>query len=177
MTASDSFSLPALRGDIAKLRPIVAIDSREQNPLRFTRLESRVVSLPTADYGLYNCEGAAAIERKGSLDELVTCLSVERDRFERELMRMKSYPFRRLIIISSRGEIELQRYRSRISPKAVLNTLSAFEVRYDLPTCYFPTPEAAALQVESWIWWIARQIVKDANALLKASTEKAEEVK
>jgi DNA excision repair protein ERCC-4 len=163
-------AFPSLRDEIAKLRPIVAKDSREQNPLKFTRLESRVVTLPTADYGLYGCEGAAAIERKGSLDELVTCLSVERDRFERELMRMKAYPFRRLIIIGSRGEIELQRYRSRISPKSVLNTLSAFEVRYNLPICYFPTPEAAALQVESWLWWIAREIVLASDRLRTATT-------
>jgi DNA excision repair protein ERCC-4 len=172
--ATDAFSLSDLRGDIAELRPIVAQDSREQNPLKFSRLESRVVTLPTADYGLYQCEHAAAIERKGSLDEVAMCCSVERDRFERELMRMKAYPFRRLIIIGSRGEIEMQRYRSRISPRSVLATLSAFEVRYNLPICYFPTPEAAALQVESWLWWIAREIVLAANNLLRAANNPEE---
>jgi ERCC4-type nuclease len=161
--------LPPLQGDIAGFQPIVAIDSRERSPLKFTRLKSRIVTLPTADYGLYACEGAAAIERKGSLDELITCLSAERSRFERELQRMKAYPFRRLVVIGSRGEIELQRYRSRIAPKAVLNTLSAFEVRYGLPVCYFATAEAAALQIESWLFWVARDLVKSANQLLKAA--------
>jgi hypothetical protein len=36
-----------------------------------------------------------AIERKGSIDELVTCCSIERDRFERELMRMRAQCFQK----------------------------------------------------------------------------------
>jgi DNA excision repair protein ERCC-4 len=139
--------------------PVIAVDSREQERLHFTRLESRVVSLVTADYGLLACPHAVAIERK-SIQDLVASVSSDRDRFERELMRMKAYPFRRLIIVGSRGEIEMGRYRSKMAPKAVLHTLSAFEVRYDLPICYFSDAPSAALQVESWCWWVAREISK-----------------
>lgn len=165
----ESLTLPAVRGDVTGFQPVGGIDTREILPLKFTRLKSRIVTRATADYGLYGCEGAAAIERKGSLDELIICVSAERSRFERELQRMKSYPFRRLVVIGSKTEIELQRYRSRIAPKSVLNSLSAFEIRYDLPICFFPTEEAMALQIESWLFWTARELVKNANALLKAS--------
>lgn len=171
----ESLTLPVLRGGAAGFQPVIAIDTREIQPLVFTRLKSRVVSLPTGDYGLCGCEGAAAIERKGSLDELATCITAERTRFERELQRLKAYPFRRLVVIGSRGEIELGRFRSRTEPKAILNTLSAWEVRYDLQICYFATPEAMALQVESWLFWTARELVKNANALLKtAQTDQPE---
>jgi DNA excision repair protein ERCC-4 len=156
------------RGGLDALTVCIAIDSREQDPLEFTRLQSRVVSLVTGDDTLLACPHAAAIERK-SISDLVASVSSDRDRFERELMRMKAYPFRRLVIVGSRAEIEMQRYRSKMSPKAVLHTLSAFEVRYNLPIVYFPDPPAAALQIESWVWWIARQIVLDANALLKGA--------
>jgi DNA excision repair protein ERCC-4 len=122
----------------------------------------------TGDYALLACPHAAAIERK-SIPDLVTSVSSDRDRFERELMRMKAYPFRRLVIVGSRAEIEMQRYRSKMSPKAVLHTLSAFEVRYDLPICWFPDAPAAALQVESWLWWLAREIIRNANRLLKGA--------
>lgn len=166
---ADALQLPA-RGEFATVKPWVAIDSREQEPLQFSRLESRVVTLPTGDYGLLQCPQAAAIERKGSIDELVTCCSGDRDRFERELMRMRAYPFRRLVVVGNRAEIELQRYRSRMAPKAVLHTLSAFEVRYDLPIVYFPDAAAAALQVESWLWWVAREILKNANALFQPAS-------
>jgi len=166
---NESLTLPVLRGDLATFQPVIAVDSREVRPLTFTRLKSRVVTLPTGDYSLLGCERAAAVEKKGSLDELITCLTAERDRFERELQRMLSYPFRRLVVIGSRAEIELQRYRSRITPRSVLNSLSAFEVRYDLPICYFRTPEEMARQIESWLFWVARQVLKDADGLLKAA--------
>jgi DNA excision repair protein ERCC-4 len=158
---ADSLKLPARSEEPCK--PVIAVDSREQDRLQFTRLESRVVSLVTGDYGLLACPTAAALERK-SIPDLEASVSSDRDRFERELLRMKAYPFRRLIIVGSRGEIEIGRYRSKMSPKAVLHTLSAFEVRYDLPICHFPDAEAAALQVESWLWWVAREILKNANA-------------
>jgi ERCC4-type nuclease len=164
---ASNYTFPAPVKD--EVRPIVAIDSREIQPLVFTHLRSVCSTLVTADYSLYSNEWAAAIERKGSIDELVTCCSVERDRFARELMRMRSHAFRRLILVGfSRADIELQRYRSHMAPRAVLATLSALEVRYDVAVYYFPTPEAAALQVESWLWWIAREIDKNANNLRRS---------
>ena len=168
MDKNQSLELPVLRGDLASFQPVISVDSREVRPLTFTRLKSRVVTLPTGDYGLLGCERAAAIERKGSLDELITCLTVDRVRFARELQRMRAYPFRRLVVIGSRAEIELQRYRSRTTPRSVLNSLSAFEVRFDLPICYFRTAEEMARQTESWLFWVARQVLKDAEGLLKA---------
>jgi hypothetical protein len=59
-------------------------------------------------------------------------------------MRMRAHWFRRLVVIGSRAEIELRRYRSRMAPKAVLHTLAAWEVRFDLAIYYFPTAEAGA---------------------------------
>jgi DNA excision repair protein ERCC-4 len=163
-----TFPAPA-KGEV---HPIIAIDSREIQPLNFTHLRSVVSTLVTADYTLFGNEWSAAIERKGSLDELVTCCSVERDRFSRELMRMRSHAFRRLILVGfSRADIELGRFRSRMAPRAVLATLSAFEIRYDVAVYYFPTPEAAALQVESWLWWIAREIDKNANNLRRSQDQ------
>jgi hypothetical protein len=86
-------------------------------------------------------------------------------------LRLRGAYFRRLLIIGSRGEIELGRYRSRISPKAVLATLSAFEVRYQVPVVYCPTPEIAARQVESWLYWVARELVLTTERLLRSVQE------
>jgi DNA excision repair protein ERCC-4 len=130
---------------------------------------SRVVTLVTGDYGILGAEHAAAIECK-SLDGLVACCGFERGRFKRELIRMRGYPFRRLVVVGARADIEAGRYRSQIKPRAVLASLSAFEVRYDLPIYYFPDPAAAALQVESWCYWIAREIRERADSLRKVCT-------
>ena len=95
----------------------------------------------------------------------------ERDRWERSLLRLRGCYFRRLLIEGSRGEIELQRYRSKIAPKAVLATLSAFEVRYQVPVVYCETPEIAARQVESWLYWVARELLLTTERLLQPAQE------
>jgi DNA excision repair protein ERCC-4 len=119
--------------------PVIVCDTREQEPLVFTRLRSVRGTLTTGDYGILGAEHAAAIERK-IIDDLVAYCGPERERFKRELQRMRGYPFRRLVIVGSRADIEAGRYRSQMKPRAVLASLSAFEVRYDLPIYYFPDP-------------------------------------
>jgi hypothetical protein len=79
------------------------------------------------------------------------------------------------LIVGSRAEIELQRYRSRISPKAVLATLCAFEVRYQVPVVFCETPEIAGRQVESWLMWVAREQVLTTNQLLQSVEESEKE--
>jgi DNA excision repair protein ERCC-4 len=144
----------------------MAIDSREQDSLQFAQLESKVVGLFTGDYSLYKSEFKCSIERK-SISDLIGSISIGRERFERELIRMRGYPFRRLVIVGDRSDIEAHRYRSKMLPKAVLHTLAAYEIRYEVPVSWFPTPEAAARQIESWIWWIAYEISKTCKDLLR----------
>jgi ERCC4-type nuclease len=175
MYPSDSATeqtLPGLRGlaKLADCRPVIAVDSREQAPLKFTRLQAVTWSLFTGDYSIKGLEDQFAIERK-SIDDLVNCcLSSNRTRFERELCRLRGYRFKRLLVIGSREDIEVGHYHSRVAPKAVLATLAAFEVRYDLPVVFAETPESAALQVERWVFWFARELVESANDLLRGCT-------
>jgi ERCC4-type nuclease len=166
-------ALPALRslGDLADVRPVVVVDSREQLPLPITRLRCETRGLDTGDYSYTGAETAFAVERKTVQDFVGCCAGVCRERFERELARLRGFRFKRLLIIGSESEIQTGRYRSGISPASVLGTLAAFEVRYDIPVVWRLTPEAAARQVESWVWWHARETVKAANALLECGAE------
>lgn len=96
--ASKALTLPALKslGKLAEAQPIIEIDSREQVPLIFTRLQSvSGATLPEGDYRIAGV-GDFVIERKGSLDELAgCCIGGSRDRFERELFRLRPYKFKR----------------------------------------------------------------------------------
>jgi hypothetical protein len=94
-------------------------------------------------------------------------MNSNRDRFERELHRLRGYRFKRVLIIGSREDITAGRYRSRIAPKAVLATLDAFEVRYDAPIIFAVDPFVAAELIERWAWRLAREIVQNANSLLR----------
>ena len=160
-------SLPALRslGNLADLRPTVIIDSREQCPLPIRRLPAVRGTLQSGDYGLLGSEDFA-IERK-SISDLVGCVTGGRERFEREMRRLRGLKFKRLLIIGYRAEVEMGQYRSRVSPKAVLHSLDAWEQRFDLPIVWADTQEDGAALVEKWCYWHAREIVESANAILR----------
>lgn len=156
---------------LADLRPVVVVDTREQTPLVFDRLESTVATLTTGDYSFLGGEQHFAIERKSVPDFVACCMGQNRDRFFRELHRMRGFAFRRLLIIGTRQEIETGQYRSAIKPQSVLATLSTIEARFDVPVVFVSTPAQAAWQVEEWIWWYAREIILSANLLLPTRKE------
>ena len=166
---SSSLHLPALKslGYLAEVAPVLVIDNREQTPLVFTRLRSVRGTLYSGDYGIQGLEDSFAVERKSIEDLVSCCMGENRNRFSHELQRLRGFRFKRLVIIGSRGLIETQRYRSRISPAAVLGSLAAWECRFDLPTTFFTSPEEAALQIARWAFYFSRQIVRDANNLLR----------
>ena len=108
-----------------------------------------------------------AVERK-SIPDLVACCGAERDRFERELHRLRGYRFKRLLIVGAEVDIQAMRYRSRMAPAAVLGSLCAFEVRYDVPVVFCRSPQAAARLVERWAFYFARECVESVNGLWRA---------
>jgi ERCC4-type nuclease len=160
--------LPALRGlsRLADLEPVIITDTREQTPLAFHRLPSIRGTLQSGDYSISGLEHQFAIERKSIADLVGCCVGDNRERFERELHRLRGFRFARLLIIGSEAEITAQRYHSNISPKAVLHTLRAFEARY-IPVVWEPIEQKAAGLIEQWAFWFARETVCTANDLLK----------
>ena len=166
-----SFKLPALRslGELADHAPTIVIDTREQNPLVFSRLQSVYETLTTGDYSIQGLQELFSIERKSVGDLVGCCMGENRQRFEKELHRLRGFRFKRLLVVGSRGEIELQRYHSRIAPKSVLGSLAAWEVRFDLPIVFAATPAEAADQIERWAWYFAREVVGSANDLWRAT--------
>jgi DNA excision repair protein ERCC-4 len=149
-------------------RPVMVIDTREQDPLLFQNLASVRGTLYTGDYSIQGLEELFAIERK-SIADLVACsIGENRERFERELHRLRGFRFKRLLIIGTPfAQIELQRYYSRIAPKAVLATLSAFEIRYHCPVVFAPTAIEAACQVERWALYFAREMTEIVNRMAR----------
>ena len=153
-------TLPALRclGDLADVRPVVVTDTREQTPLPFSRLMTERGTLATGDYSFLGGEDLFAIERKSVADLVGCCVGENRERFFRELHRLRGYRFKRLLIVGSREEIESGTYHSNIPPKPVLATLCAIEARFDVPCVFSPTPETAGREIERWVFWFAREL-------------------
>jgi DNA excision repair protein ERCC-4 len=96
---------------------------------RFSGAKSGPLPLTSGDYSATGLETLFAIERKSIADLVNRCINANRDRFERELHRLRGFRFKRLLIVGTEEEIWRCKYHSNISPKAVLATLSAFEIR------------------------------------------------
>lgn len=140
--------------------PTIIVDTREQAPLPFTRLESIRGTLYSGDYSARGFEGVFAIERK-SLDDLAgCCIASERERFGNELHRLRGYRFKRLLIIGTAADIEAGSYRSRIVPAAIFGTLAAIEARYDVPVVFAADPAEGGRMVETWAAYYAREAWK-----------------
>ena len=113
----------------------IIIDSREKLPYTF---HNNDVGLETAklnagDYSLAGFDDRVAVERK-SLDDLVGCLHGSgRERFERELARAGSYERFAVIIESSLQHIIMKRYHSKMTPQSVIQSITAFYIRYGSP--------------------------------------------
>lgn len=166
-TKASAFALPALRslGELAGSPPVIVVDTREQDPLPFSRLKSQAGTLVTGDYSVAGLEILFAVERKSVSDLVGCCMGENRERFERELHRLRGFRFKRLLIVGTEEEILKGGYRSNIKPQAVLGTLRAFEIRYDIPVVFCETPDQAGRAIESWSFWFAREMVEIVNAL------------
>jgi len=69
-------TLPTLRGlaKLADLRPKIAIDTRQREPLKFTRLPAVERALFTGDYSILGLEDSFAVERK-SIDDVASSIA------------------------------------------------------------------------------------------------------
>ena len=127
----------------------VLVDTREQDtPALRARLEGlgRPFKRCKLDYGDYSAEitkpdgtiiSAAkkiAVERKMSLDELCSCFTKERSRFEREFIRAKNDGARMHLLIenASIDKAMDHEYGSKMAPKSLTSSIDAWSERYDI---------------------------------------------
>jgi DNA excision repair protein ERCC-4 len=165
-----TFRLPTLRslGELADREPVIIVDTREQTPLSFARLESVRGTLRTGDYSVKGLEDLFSVERKTVADLVGCCMADNRERFERELHRLRGYRFKRLLVIGAEADILNGQYHSSVNPRSVMATLTAFEVRYDVPLVFAATSVIAARLVERWAFYFARETVEAVNDLWRA---------
>lgn len=152
---------------------IIVFDSREQKPYRFdgTPYEGVTVesgTLQTADYSLKGLEDRIGIERK-SLDDLAGTLTNGRERFQRECERGRGLDYFALVVESDMESVRRHRYRSRMKPQALLQSLFAFSVRYGLHVFWAGCREGGEYTTFS----LLQKYLREATERLKAITTHA----
>ena len=147
-----------------KFKPTIAIDSREQTPLVFRNLKTRVATLRAGDYSVVGLEDKISVERK-SLPDLCAVVGRERRRFLRELQRLKAYRFRCLLIEATAADLLRGGWRSKVTPAAVTGSLMAWMAKYDLPVLLADNHEIAATLVEKYLYQCVRVLWTQCEAI------------
>ena len=129
---------------------IIVKDSREPDVAWDAYFQSQCVTkcLQTGDYSIENYETVVAIERK-ALGDLVSCLGVNRARFERELQRARDFEYFCVLVEGTYAQLASGDYLSRLHTNSAVESISAFEVRYGIPFLFAGSQKLAAAKCES----------------------------
>lgn len=151
----------------ADLRPqdvCAIIDTREQLPYTLSPLQTVRGALDTGDYSICGCEQYIALERK-SLDDLVSCCGTERERFEREIMRLLAYPSRAVIVEASWAQMDMGGWRSRISASSVTGSVLSW-MALGVPFLFAGDRMSADAAAARFLYIAARRRWREARGLV-----------
>lgn len=156
--------------------PTVVIDTREQTPLEF-ELPTVRGTLDTGDYSVLGLEHLIAVERK-SLSDFLGCVGHGRDRFKRELQRMRAYRFRLLVIETDARTIEAgslnAAWRSALQPAHVMGALAAWIAQYGITVWLAGDHAAGGRFVERYLRQCARRVAAELQATGEESNDEDE---
>ena len=137
--------------------PTIIVDTREQCPLEFLNLPTEPGTLQAGDYSVRGLEHLIGIERK-SLADLVGCFGNERERFEREMVRLQSRRFRAVVVEATYADLEAGEWRSKILPQVVTGSVASWSMRYGTPFFFCGDACATARFTERLLFHAARHI-------------------
>jgi DNA excision repair protein ERCC-4 len=146
---------------------IIKIDTREQAPYSF-ETPTEPGGLDAGDYSLCGLESLIAVERK-TIDDLIGCLTGDRERFERELHRGRALDYFALVIEATLADLANGRYRSQMNPKSAIQSLLAFSIRYRLPVWFAGDRKHGQRLTESLLCKYAREIEKRHKAIKESN--------
>ncbi len=151
--------------ELAKLHVIV--DSREQKNQHITsylnihNIAFTVQKMNFADYTFTLPDiKPLFVERKNSLDELAQNFTKGRTRFANEFDRAGNNKTILMIENSNFCDIVNHRYRSKLTPKAYIASLSSFEAKYNISTSFVPS-ELAGYSIYNKFYYYAYQQLKN----------------
>lgn len=143
--------------------PVVLVDTREQTPFIFSDLPTEPATLATGDYSIRGLDHLVAVERK-SVPDLLACIGYGRDRFKRELQRMRAHRFRLLVVEASAADLEAGRWRSQLRPAHVVGALAAWSAQFELPIWLGGGHAACGRYVERYLKQAARRVTMELRA-------------
>ncbi|HQU46553.1 MAG TPA: hypothetical protein PK867_27350 [Pirellulales bacterium] len=152
---------------------VALVDSREQHPFDLAPLASITGTLATGDYSIRGLEQHVAIERK-SLPDLLGCIGQDRERFDKEIVRLLAYPCRAVVVEASWSDLERGDWRSKVTPQAATGSVLGW-IAQGVPFLFCGSREAAAKATSRMLYITARRHWRIARSLV-GSVERLEAV-
>lgn len=134
-------------------RPVLLIDTREQNPFSFQRFQDwfggvEKRPLQVGDYSVTGLEELCVVERR-DLPDLVHSFTVQRRQFVERLRQMSQYPHRLLVITAALSQVKSPYAHSRASPNKITQSLIAAFAGLQVPFLCVETHELPCREVQS----------------------------
>jgi DNA excision repair protein ERCC-4 len=148
---------------------IILRDSREQLGYDFDRFEGVTVhraALESGDYSLPGLENIVAVERK-ELNDLINCLCHDRERFKKELHRLRPYALKAVVIEATPEDIARGRYKSQMKPQAALQSCFAFMVKYGVNFFFAGNRQGGEYATHALLWKYQQELEKQLSAINK----------
>ncbi len=139
-------------------RPVILVDTREQNPFNFSRFEGWFAgiekrALKLGDYSMAGLEDHCVVERK-DLADLVHSLTTERSVFVDRLRRMSRYPHRLLVITAALTEVKSPYTCGGGSPNRITQSLIAALAGLQVPFLCSESHELGEELVASYLYQV-----------------------
>jgi ERCC4-type nuclease len=139
-------------------RPVVLVDTREQNPFDFSRFEGWFAgiekrALKLGDYSVAGLEDHCVVERK-DLADLVHSLTTGRSVFLDRLRLMSRYNHRLLVITASWSEVKSPYTCAGGSPNRITQSLIAALAGLQVPFLCSETHELGEELVASYLYQV-----------------------
>jgi len=146
----------------------IVVDNREQEPYLFQGYEATATrgTLATGDYSLQGLTDLVAVERK-ELGDLMGCLTHDRERFTRELERLRGFEAAALVVESSFLEIAGGHYRSKMNPESAVQSLVAIMERFRLPVFFADSRQGGEYFTFHFLRHYARRVVARYQAVTR----------
>jgi len=139
-------------------RPILLVDTREQNPLDFSRfagwfagIERKALKL--GDYSVVGLEDICVVERK-DLSDLIHSCTTDRCVFIKRLRQMAQYPHRLLLVTSTLSQVKSPYPHAGVNPNRITQSLIAMLAGLQVPFLCSETHELGEELVASYLYQV-----------------------
>ncbi len=139
-----------VKGNVPEL--VIVVDTREPEDSkdwsRYFTLPTIRAKLDVGDYSIAGMERSIGVERK-TLNDLISCLTSQRQRFEDMLFRARKLDAFYVVIEADYPALCAGKYYSEANPDAMRESISALTVRYGIPYLWAGTAYRAGQLCQS----------------------------